>query len=51
MNGTDHWRFDDAKLDDDVREIQEAAKARLAQIPAWKPESAKRIREARAQGG
>lgn len=51
MNGTDHWRFDDAKLDDDVREIHEAAKARLAQIPPWKPESAKRIREARAQGG
>lgn len=51
MNRDASWRFDEAGLDDDVLEIHAAARARLAQIPPWKPEAARRIREARAQGG
>src|SRR3546814_5184080 len=51
MGGADSWRFDQGDLDDDVVAIQQAAQARLAQIPPWKPEAAKAIREARAQGG
>src|SRR3546814_8516478 len=51
MGGADSWRFDQGDLDDDVVAIQQAAQARLAQITPWKPEAAKAIREARAQGG
>src|SRR3546814_15990832 len=51
MGGADIWRFDQGDLDDDVVAIQQAAQARLAQIPPWQPEAAKTIREARAQGG
>lgn len=51
MGGADDWRFDRSELDDDVVAIQQAAQARLTQIPPWKPEAAKAIREARARGG
>src|SRR3546814_9356634 len=33
MGGADSWRFDQGDLDDDVVAIQQAAQARLAQIP------------------
>ncbi|WP_157219547.1 alpha/beta hydrolase [Flavisphingomonas formosensis] len=45
------WRFDETDLDDDLLKIHADARARLAQIPPWKPEAARRIREARSQGG
>lgn len=51
MQSPDNWPFHEAITADGVREIQDAARARLAQIPPWTPGSARAIREARARGG